>query len=78
VLADIAEQHGFTRDEAITAINDAAELAETEALARDAARNGIQGVPFFVLVNKYALSGAQPQDVFDMALAQVLAETEAA
>ena len=76
VLADIAAEHGFTREEALAAIHDEAELAETEAIAQSAARGGIQGVPFFVLANKYALSGAQPQEVFDMALAQVLAEIE--
>lgn len=74
VLADIAEQHGFTRQEALAIIADPEALARTEALAQAAARNGIQGVPFFVLQGKYALSGAQPQEVFDGALVQVLAE----
>ena len=53
-------------------------LANTELLARTAAQSGINGVPFTVLIGKYGLSGAQPQEVFDAALAQVLAEAEAA
>lgn len=78
VLADIAVQHGFARDEALAAVRDPAELAVTEEQAVWAAQSGISGVPFFVLANKYALSGAQPQEIFDRALAQVLAEAAAA
>jgi len=74
VLADLAVAHGFDRAEALRLINDAAELATTEALARDAAAQGISGVPFFVLGNKYALSGAQPQEVFGMAIDKTLSE----
>lgn len=77
VLAEIATHHGFTHDEALAIIGDPAALAETEDLARSAARSGIQGVPFFGLATKYGLSGAQPQEVFDMALAQVLEESKA-
>ncbi len=35
---------------------------------------GIQGVPFFVINNKYAINGAQPYEVFVKALKQVQAE----
>jgi predicted DsbA family dithiol-disulfide isomerase len=35
---------------------------------------GIRGVPFFVFGEKYALSGAQPDEVFQRALAQTIAE----
>jgi predicted DsbA family dithiol-disulfide isomerase len=74
VLADIAAEHGFDRAEALRAINDPKELEITERLARDAAAQGINGVPFFVFGEKYAMSGAQPQEVFDMALQKTLSE----
>jgi predicted DsbA family dithiol-disulfide isomerase len=74
VLADIAVEHGFDRGDAIDAMNDENELAITEQLATDAAAQGIRGVPFFVFGEKYALSGAQPQDVFERALAQTIDE----
>jgi predicted DsbA family dithiol-disulfide isomerase len=74
VLADLAVAHGFERAEALRLINDADELAITEELARGAAAQGINGVPFFVFGEKYAMSGAQPQDVFGMALDKTLAE----
>jgi len=74
VLADIAVEHGFDRGDALDAMNDANELAITEQLAVQAAEQGITGVPFFVFGEKYALSGAQPQEVFERALAQTIAE----
>jgi predicted DsbA family dithiol-disulfide isomerase len=74
VLADIATGYGFERDEALRLINDAAELAITERAAQEAAAQGINGVPFFVFGEKYAMSGAQPQEVFGMALEKTLGE----
>ncbi|WP_010096329.1 DsbA family oxidoreductase [Ornithinibacillus scapharcae] len=35
---------------------------------------GVQGVPFFVINNKYAVSGAQPAEVFSQVLDKVWAE----
>jgi predicted DsbA family dithiol-disulfide isomerase len=37
---------------------------------------GINGVPFFILNNKYAVSGAQSPEVFLQALSQTWAEIE--
>jgi len=74
VLADLAAEHGFDRAEALRLINDPTELAITEQAAREAAGQGISGVPFFVFGEKYALSGAQPQEVFGMALEKTLSE----
>jgi len=74
VLADIAVEFGFDRGDALDAMNDENELAITEQLATDAAAQGIRGVPFFVFGEKYALSGAQPAEVFERALAQTIEE----
>jgi len=74
VLADLAAAHGFERAEAMRLINDPQELAITEQPAVDAAAQGINGVPFFIFGNKYAMSGAQPQEVFGMALEKTLSE----
>jgi predicted DsbA family dithiol-disulfide isomerase len=72
VLAGIAEQHGFTRAEALAEMRDPKELAITHDLAVAAARQGIQGVPFFVFDNKFALSGCQPQEMFGRAFEYAL------
>lgn len=74
VLADIAVEYGFDRGDALDAMNDENELAITEQLANDAAAQGIRGVPFFVFGEKYALSGAQPDEVFKRALQQTISE----
>ena len=74
VLAEIATGFGFTREEALGDINDARELAVSHELAMDAAQQGIQGVPFFIFQNRFAMSGAQPEEVFDMALGKALEE----
>lgn len=72
VLADIAVEHGFTREEALRAVRDEQELAITHELAVSAAQQGIQGVPFFIFDGKFALSGAQPQEVFAQAFEYAL------
>jgi len=41
---------------------------------REAREIGVQGVPFFVLNSKYAISGAQPPEVFSEALTKVWEE----
>ena len=51
---------------------------EVEADLRDARRLGITGVPCFVFNGRYAVSGAQPVDVFIRALDIAAQETAAA
>jgi predicted DsbA family dithiol-disulfide isomerase len=74
VLAGIAAEHGFTREEALSDMRDPRELEESHQLAIWAAQQGIQGVPFFIFDGKFALSGAQPQEVFEMAFKKVMDE----
>jgi predicted DsbA family dithiol-disulfide isomerase len=50
--------------------------AEVRADIRDAARLGIHGVPFFVFDRKYAVSGAQPAELFLTALERAWAERD--
>lgn len=72
VLAEIASRFGFTREEALSDMHDAKELAVSHELAVSAAEQGIQGVPFFVFDGRFALSGAQPQEVFKLAFEKAL------
>ena len=74
VLAAIASEHGFTRDEARAVVIDAAGLALTRQEGALAPRLGINGVPFFVFDNKYAVAGVQPEAVLHRALDQVLGQ----
>ncbi|ODT67643.1 MAG: hypothetical protein ABS75_23325 [Pelagibacterium sp. SCN 63-23] len=74
VLVDIAAEFGWDRGDALDAINDEHELSITAQLATSAAQQGIRGVPFFVFAQKYALSGAQPDEVFAQALEKAISE----
>jgi predicted DsbA family dithiol-disulfide isomerase len=78
VLAEIATGFGFTREEALSDMRDPRELAVSHELAVDAARQGIQGVPFFIFDNRFAMSGCQPEEVFGRAFAQALEAPTAA
>ncbi|OYW69811.1 MAG: disulfide bond formation protein DsbA [Aerococcus viridans] len=51
--------------------------AETNLDIFQAGQVGVQGVPFFVFDNKYAVSGAQPVEVFQQVLDQVYANEQA-
>lgn len=74
VLVRLAESVGMDADVARASLEDAGREAEVAADIADAQRLGIGGVPFFVLHDKYGISGAQPFEVFAQALAQVWEE----
>lgn len=68
VLVDLAKQHGFKEADARAILADDAELEQTRKDARGAAEQGIGGVPFIVFANEYAISGAQPVELFQQAI----------
>ncbi len=71
VLQEIASAHGFDRDEVARIVEDEAELDRAKAEAADMAAEGISGVPFFVFGGRFAVSGAQPKEVFEKALSMI-------
>jgi predicted DsbA family dithiol-disulfide isomerase len=75
VLAEIAEQHDFTREEALELASSASELELTAEEALSAAEGGIRGVPFFIFDGKLAISGAQQVQVLEGAIRQAVAQT---
>ncbi|OIK06615.1 disulfide bond formation protein DsbA [Bacillus sp. MUM 116] len=78
-LADITASAGLDRQQALTALQDQTAFANDvridEAIAQ---QYGISGVPYFVINQKYAISGAQPTETFLGALQQVWQEETAA
>jgi predicted DsbA family dithiol-disulfide isomerase len=68
VLVEIAMRFGYAREEAMQVIRDADELGVTHDLAMDALQSGIQGVPFFVFDERFAISGCHPEESFHRAL----------
>ncbi|ASK29210.1 disulfide bond formation protein DsbA [Chryseobacterium sp. T16E-39] len=74
-LAAIADSVGINKEEAKEAVTSEEFTPEVNEDIQQARNNGITGVPFFVLNGKYAVSGAQPVDVFENALQQTYKET---
>ncbi len=68
VLQQLAEQVGLDPAEVAQVLASDRFAAEVRADEQAAAQNGITGVPFFVLDERYAVSGAQPAAVFAQAL----------
>ncbi|SEH44803.1 Predicted dithiol-disulfide isomerase, DsbA family [Halobacillus karajensis] len=73
-ITELAAEAGLDRDEVTTVLQGE---RYTDAVRRDEAEAqqiGVQGVPFFVINRKYAISGAQPTEVFVQGLEKALAE----
>lgn len=71
VLADLAASVGLARDAALANMDNEELDTAVQADINQAQQIGVQGVPFYVFNNKYAVSGAQPQQVFQQALETV-------
>ncbi|WP_347217293.1 DsbA family oxidoreductase [Chryseobacterium sp.] len=75
VLISLAENLGIDKEEAREAVTTDQLDYEVNQDIMEARNNGVSGVPFFVLNGKYAVSGAQPVEVFENALQQTYKET---
>lgn len=75
VLISLAENLGIDKEEAREAVTSDQLNYEVNQDIMEARNNGVSGVPFFVLNGKYAVSGAQPVEVFENALQQTYKET---
>ncbi|MGD6968411.1 DsbA family oxidoreductase [Rossellomorea vietnamensis] len=75
-LTDLAAEVGLDR-EAVAEMLASDEMAdEVRADERAAQQIGVSGVPFYLIDKKYALTGAQPTEVFVQALQKVIAESQ--
>ena len=73
-LADLAAGLGLDRADVVRSLTDNEHLADVKADVAQANAYGIQGVPFFVIDQKYGISGAQAPEAFLQALSQARAE----
>ncbi|MCP8969623.1 DsbA family oxidoreductase [Ectobacillus ponti] len=76
VLADLAAEAGLDREEAVAVLAGDAYSDEVHADEDFGQQLGIRGVPFFVFNQKYAVSGAQPTEVFAEVLQKVWQEEQ--
>lgn len=75
-LLEIAGAIGLDAAAAEQVLNSDAYTNEVRADEAEAQALGIRGVPFFVFDRKYAVSGAQPVDVFGQTLQKVWEEAQ--
>ncbi|MFO7689510.1 MAG: DsbA family oxidoreductase [Cryobacterium sp.] len=73
-LADLAAGIGLDRADVVRSLTDNEHLAAVKADVAQANAYGIQGVPFFVIDQKYGISGAQAPEAFLQTLTQARAE----
>ncbi|MGM0804081.1 MAG: DsbA family oxidoreductase [Bacillota bacterium] len=75
-LADLAEDVGLNREAVIQMLSSDEMADEVRADEETAKAYGVTGVPFYLIDKKYALTGAQPTDVFVQALNKIIAENK--
>ncbi len=63
-LTDLAEEVGLDRQTTLDFLSGESHSEDVRQDEANAAKLGIRAVPYFVFNNKYALSGAQPSEVF--------------
>jgi predicted DsbA family dithiol-disulfide isomerase len=74
-LADIADTTGLDRQKALEVLSDKTVYANDVRVDQSIAQQyGISGVPYFVVNQKYAISGAQPTETFVNALKKIWEE----
>lgn len=74
VLVGLAKEIGLDEQEVRDFLADDQFATEVLADINRAREIGVQGVPYFVVNDKYAISGAQPTTVFEQAVKQVAEE----
>ena len=77
VLLELAGAAGLASHDARDALDDDGSLAAVLELEEAGISLGIRGVPFFLLIDKYAVSGAQPPQMWRDALPKIAAERRA-
>ncbi|MGV3488158.1 MAG: DsbA family oxidoreductase [Tuberibacillus sp.] len=75
-LAVLAEEAGLSKKQALEVLLSDRYAEDVRSDEQDAQQLGIQGVPFYVINRKYAVSGAQPKEVFINALNRAWSEEQ--
>lgn len=78
ILTRLGAECGLTPEGTQAALTSDESLQAVLGLEQQGLRLGIRGVPFFVLLQKYQVSGAQPPEFWEQALTQICAEADTA
>lgn len=73
-LQNLAEEVGLSKDQTKEMLHSEKYIDDVKKDVEEASQIGVQGVPFFVLNRKYALSGAQSTETFVEALQKAHSE----
>jgi predicted DsbA family dithiol-disulfide isomerase len=73
-LLAIAKEVGLDENRVASFLNSTELLAEVQMEEEMNYQRGISGVPFYIINNKYGVSGAQPTDVFMQAFREISQE----
>lgn len=76
VLTDLAGSVGLDRTVVERLLASDADMAEIQTRDRNARARGVQGVPTFVIADRYAVSGAQPADSWAKIIAEVIEKAD--
>jgi predicted DsbA family dithiol-disulfide isomerase len=76
ILVELLEKYGWSAEKTLGIINSDVATDEVKEEMNYYRQLGITGVPFFIFNQKYAVSGAQPAEVFAEILEKVTKEME--
>jgi predicted DsbA family dithiol-disulfide isomerase len=76
ILRSAAKEVGLDADDMQSVVDGGKYTAEVAAQVRQAQEIGVTGVPTYVINDRYAVVGAQPYEVFNRVLAQILKKQE--
>lgn len=74
ILVELLEKHGWSAEKTLKIINSDIATDEVKEEINYYRQLGVTGVPFFIFNQKYAVSGAQPAEVFTEILEKVSKE----
>jgi len=74
-LVDVAVSAGMDRSEVESLISTDDALVQVALAEKEIAKLGVSGVPFYIINNRYGISGAQATETFVKALQEIAAET---
>ncbi|PAC30541.1 DsbA family protein [Flectobacillus sp. BAB-3569] len=73
-LINILSQIGWSEDKTLALLNSDEATDSVKEEMHYFRQHGVGGVPFYIFNKKYALSGAQPSEVFEQVFQQILQE----
>ncbi len=77
ILADVAATCGMDRDVTLRLLQSDADADDISARDADARAKGVTAVPTFLIAQQYAVSGAQPPEVWDQIIAELVEKAKA-